>query len=352
MKELSDREIQWLEVFAKKHEFFASFLLHYKLKNSLSNSQYYWLHLYINQAEENGDTLLTAEEVTFLEEKSQNDESLRELMEIYKDKGYLENLKYKKFLSLKTEMMGEIGEIGEAKPRDSIFKHKVVKIPCPHCNFLCSPQISHCSKCGEPLPKLEKLNEYSGISNISDEDYTEKNIIHSLEKLIDKPIPLREEFNRSSTCYVKRREEITGLSIFNCGLKVFPHDILRLKSLKHLALRRNNIARLPKEIGFLSNLEYLDLRLNELETLPNAIGLLLKLKNLNVSSNNLMTIPDSIGELVMLKNLILNNNKLKSIPKTIENLHSLKSLNLKANHWISIPENIKKLELKRLDIIL
>ncbi len=355
MKELTEKEIQWLEAFAKSHEFFASFLLHYKLKNQLSNNQYYWLRLFINQAEENGDTLLTAEDVTFLGEKSQNDESLQELIEIYKDKGYLENLKYKEFLTLKIEMMGDIGDlgdIGESKPIDSKYKHKVVKIPCPHCNFLCSPQTSHCSKCGEPLPKLEKLNEYSGNSNISDEDYTEKNIIHSLEKLIDKPIPLREEFNRSSTCYVKRGEEITGLSIFNCGLKVFPHEIFRLKSLKHLSLRRNNIARLPKEIGFLSNLEYLDLRLNELETLPNAIGLLLKLKNLNISSNNLMTIPDSIGELVLLKNLILNNNKLKSIPATMENLHSLKSLNLKANHWISIPENVKKLELKGLEIIL
>ncbi len=349
MRELSHKEIQWLEAFTKKHEFFASFLLHYKLSNHLSNNQYYWLRLFINQAEENDDTLLTAEEVIFLEEKSQNDESLRELTEIYKDKGYLGNLKYKKFLSLKTEMMGEIGEV---KPIERKYKYKVVKIPCPYCNFLCSPQTSHCSKCGELLPKLEKLNEYSGISNISDEDYTEKNIIHSLEKLIDKPIPLREEFNRSSTCYVKRGEEITGLSIFNCGLKVFPHEIFRLKSLKHLSLRRNNIARLPKEIGFLSNLEYLDLRLNELETLPNAIGLLLKLKNLNISSNNLMTIPDSIGELVMLKNLVLNNNKLKSIPKTIENLHSLKSLHLKANHWITIPENVKKLELKGLEIIL
>ncbi len=111
MRELNHKEIQWLEAFTKKHEFFASFLLHYKLSNHLSNNQYYWLRLFINQAEENDDTLLTAEEVIFLEEKSQNDESLRELIEIYKDKGYLENLKYKKFLSLKTEMMGEIGKV-------------------------------------------------------------------------------------------------------------------------------------------------------------------------------------------------------------------------------------------------
>jgi len=39
MKELTDNEIQWLEVFAKMHKFFASFLLHYKLKHYLSNNQ-------------------------------------------------------------------------------------------------------------------------------------------------------------------------------------------------------------------------------------------------------------------------------------------------------------------------
>jgi len=61
MKELTDTEIPWLEAFAKKHEFFASFLLHYKLKNGLSNNQYYWLHLSINQAEEHGDILLTTD---------------------------------------------------------------------------------------------------------------------------------------------------------------------------------------------------------------------------------------------------------------------------------------------------
>ncbi len=349
MKELVDREIQWLQAFAKKHEFFASFLLHYNLKGCSSNNQYYWLNLFLNQAEDQGDSILSATEIEFLEEFSKGSEKLGVLLGIYEDNGYLEHGKYKEFLSLKAEMRGNLKEI---KAPESIFKHKVVKIPCPHCSFLCSTHIKFCSKCGEPLPKLEKLNEHVRISDISKEDYIKKNILHSLEKLIDKPIPLRVEFSRSSTCYIKEGEEITGLSIFNCGLKVFPHEILRLKSLKHLALRRNNIAGLSKEIGFLSNLEYLDLRLNELETLPNAIGLLLKLKNLNISSNNLMTIPDSIGELVMLKNLILNNNKLKSIPKTIENLHSLKSLHLKANHWIIIPENVKKLELKELDIIL
>ena len=349
MKGLTDKEIQWLEAFAKKHEFFASFLLHYKLKTHLSNKQYYWLHLYINQAEEQGDTLLDNSEIEFLGDFSTRNKNLKALFSIYEDNGYLDKGKYEELLSLKSEVMGTPKEVNAS---ENVFKHKVVKLPCPHCSFLCSPQIQFCSKCGEPLPKIESPNDFTRTSDISDEDYTEKNIIHSLEKLINKPIPLREEFNRSSTCYIKEEEEITGLSIFNCGLKAFPHEILRFNSLKHLALRRNDLERLPKEIGFLSNLEYLDLRLNKLESLPNAIGLLLKLENLNLSSNNLMIIPDSIGEMLMLKTLNLGNNKLSSIPAAMENLHSLKSLNLKANHWMTIPENVKKLESKGLELIL
>lgn len=351
MKELTDSEIQWLEAFAKKHEFFASFLLHYRLKKLLSNNQYYWLHLYLNQAEEQGDTLLNTSEIEFLEEFSTENENLKVIFSIYEDNGYLDKGKYEELLTLKAEVMSIPKEV---KAPERSFKHKVIKVPCPHCSFLCSAQIKFCSKCGEPLPKLSSMNEIAGTSEISDEDYTEKNIIHSLEKLIDTPISLVgiEKFNKSSTCYTKEGDEITGLSIFKCGLRAFPREILRLKSLKHLVLRRNSIEHLPKEIGFLSNLEYLDLRLNKLETLPNAIGLLLKLKNLNLSSNNLMTIPDSIGEMLMLKALNLSNNKLKNIPATMENLHSLKSLNLKANHWITIPENVKKLESRGLEIIL
>jgi len=296
-----------------------------------------------------GDTLLITSEIEFLADFSTGNENLRTLFSIYEDEGYLDKGKYEELLSLKAEMMGAPKE---QKAPESLFKHKVVKILCPHCSFLCSPHIQFCSKCSEPLPKLEKLNEYSRTSEISDEDYTEKNIIHSLEKLIDKPIPLSEEFNRSSTCYIKEGEEITGLSLFNCGIKAFPHEILRLNFLKHLALRKNNIGHLPKEIGFLSNLEYLDLRLNKLETLSNAIGLLLKLKNLNLSSNNLKIIPDSIGDLLLLKTLNLSNNKLKSLPECIENLTCLESLNLKANFWIKMPESIEKLKEEGLQIII
>ena len=63
MKELNDTEIQWLEAFAKNHDFFSSFLLHYNLKQHLSSNQYYWLNLYINQAIEQGEFRMTRFEI-------------------------------------------------------------------------------------------------------------------------------------------------------------------------------------------------------------------------------------------------------------------------------------------------
>jgi len=351
MKQLNDTEIQWLEALAKNHDFFSSFLLHYNLKQHLSSNQYYWLNLYINQAIEQGDTLLSAEEARFLEENSGINEKLHNFMKIYEDKGYLERMIYKEFLDIKAEMIGvEVTE--KVEPAASPFKGKLSKVPCPHCSFLCSPQIQFCLECGEPLPKLEKFNAYPKTSDISDLDFTEQNIIHSLEKQINRPIPLSEELNFSSTSYVKEGPEITGLSLFKTGLSKIPRDILRIKSLKNLALRRNELTVLPKEIGFLSNLESLDLRINQIETLPHAIGLLVNLKNLNLSSNSLKEIPESIGDLVMLKNLNLSNNKLREIPECIENLSCLEKLNLKANYWIQMPGCVEKLKENGLEVIL
>ena len=285
-------------------------------------------------------------------EFSETNGPLSEILKIYEDKGFLDKGSYEVFLEIKLNITGKAERAEKSKSVESAFKHKVVKIPCPHCTFLCSPHIQLCKKCGEPLPKLEKFGSYGGASGVPDLDYAERNIIHSLEKLINRVIPLREKVNPSSTCYVKEGEEITGISLFKCGLSKFPREIFRLKSLKELALRRNELDNLPKEIGFLSNLEYLDLRINHLETLPSAIGLLVKLNDLNLSSNNLKAIPDSIGELMMLKNLNLSNNKLREIPECIENLKFLESLNLKANFWIKMPENIEKLKEHGLQITL
>ena len=285
MKQLTEREIQWLDAFTKKHEFFIPIFEQHKIDASLTNTQYYWLNLFINLSQKE-----------------------------------------------------------DSKTRNIYFRQVIVKIPCPHCSFLCSPQIKHCPKCGESIPKIDEISKIIGVSDISGIDYTEKNIIHSLEQQISRPIPLKDKFDKNLNCYVKENEEIIGLSLSNCGLNYFPSEILKLTSLKHLALRRNNITSLLKDIGFLSDLEYLNLRLNKLKRLPASIGLLSKLTYLNLSSNILMKIPESIGNLGMLKELNLSNNKLKTIPDSIGNLKSLEILNIKANYWINILENVLRLK--------
>jgi Leucine-rich repeat (LRR) protein len=294
MKKLTDDELAWLENHAKEDEFFKSLLAHYSLKSYLTPNQYYWLNLFTEHSNSE-----------FIKENKTN------------------------------------------------LTTTITKIPCPHCNFLCSPQIKYCVKCGEPLPKLEKISETKELSHFAllDENYLEKNIIHSLEKLTNKELPCKECFEVSSRCYMKEADQITALNLYKCGLNKFPEELLKLTSLKYLALRRNSISTLTKQIGFMTNLEYLDLRINKLQKLPDSIGLLSNLKTLNLSSNQLLKIPESIGNLKSLKILNLQNNKLKKIPVSILQLDNLEKLNIKANFWISNQDTIDSLKEKGVKVL-
>jgi len=143
MKELTDKEQKWLETFAKKHEFFKPFLERYKIEAHLTKTQYYWLNLFV-----------------------------------------------------------KLSEAENSKTRKKYVKQSIIKIPCPHCSFLCSPQIKYCPECGDPLPIIEEVFEMIGDSEITNINYVEKNIIHSLEKQINKQIPLKEKFDLNSMCYI------------------------------------------------------------------------------------------------------------------------------------------------------
>jgi len=294
MKKLTNNELAWLEKKAKEDEFFSSLLAHYRLKAFLTPQQYYWLNLFIKNSD---------------------------------------------------------GSDSEENRFD--LASSIVKVPCPHCNFLCSPQIKYCIKCGEPLPEIEQIfgSQSTSSSNIIEDNYFEKNILHSIEKLTNKELPCKDCFEISSRCYVKEDEQITAISLYNCGLTAFPSELLKLHTLKYLALRRNSIKNLFNQIGFLTNLEYFDLRINKLQKLPTSIGLLTNLKTLNLSSNHLIELPDSIGNLKSLKVLNLKNNKLKSLPSSLLQLEKLEKLNVKANFWMSNQELIKSLKSKGIKVI-
>jgi hypothetical protein len=295
MIKLNDNELAWLEKQAREDEFFSSLLVHYKLKAYLTPQQYYWLNLFI-----------------------------------------------------------EHSDSADAEVNRPHTAFSIVKVPCPHCNFLCSPQIKYCIKCGEPLPQVEQIfGSYdTSSSDIIEDNYFSKNIIHSLEKLTNKELPCKECFELSTRGYVKENDQIIAINLYNCALNSLPQELLKLPSLRYLALRRNSIKNLMNQIGFLTNLEYLDLRINKLKEIPQSIGLLTNLKTLNLSSNQLIEIPDSIGNLKSLKVLNLKNNKLKSVPKSILQLDNLEKLNLKANFWISNREIIDTLQQRGVEILI
>ena len=228
---------------------------------------------------------------------------------------------------------------------------KIVKIPCPHCSFLCSPQIKYCSKCGEPLPQNHLSNDFDKSKSFLQNHTPEKNVIRIIEREIQKHIPLLDELKPNITGYVCENGEIKALSLFKCGLTEIPSKVMMLKTLKKLFLRRNNIKELPELICFLSELELLDLRINEIKALPGSIGLLSKLKYLNLSSNYLFSLPESIGNFTSLIKLNLNNNKLKTLPDSLGNLKQLKELKIKANFWITLPKSMKLSQKRGLFII-
>jgi len=69
---------------------------------------------------------------------------------------------------------------------------KIVKIPCPYCSFLCSPQIKYCLKCGVPLPKDCYSKELNSSRDLPLIESPGEKIIKFIEREIQKPIPLVE----------------------------------------------------------------------------------------------------------------------------------------------------------------
>jgi len=223
---------------------------------------------------------------------------------------------------------------------EDLYSHSIVRIPCPHCGELCSTLAKNCPKCGEHLnPTLKRINKEK-LDELIAIKSSELQIIGRLEKVINKSIPKVEKLERNIIGYISDSENLTGISLFNCGLATIPEELMNLTNLKFLYLRRNSINSLQKSIGFLSALEEMDLSINELSILPKSIGLLKSLRKLNLSSNKLLNIPDTIGTISNLEVLNLSNNRLKNIPISLNKLAALKELNLKANFWITIHDSI------------
>lgn len=107
MKDLSGEEERWLEVFTRYNPFFEDILKFFSKNNFLTEKQYEQLEEEIVKFEEDGNYILDKADFRFLKDHSEENEDLREILEIYKEDGFLDDSDFNKFFDIKLDLNPE-----------------------------------------------------------------------------------------------------------------------------------------------------------------------------------------------------------------------------------------------------
>ena len=126
--------------------------------------------------------------------------------------------------------------------------------------------------------------------------------------------------------------------------EIVPRSISRLRKLKHLDLRNNQIHSIEADLGLLENLEFINLSANKLETFPSGLLRLYRIKWIDISGNSISTLPDRIGSLTSLEVFDISGNQMDSLPPSITDLTNLKRLSAANCGFMKIPDSIGKLQ--------
>ena len=111
-------------------------------------------------------------------------------------------------------------------------------------------------------------------------------------------------------------------------LKLVPVELLQMPTLRDLNLSENRILELPRKCAWTQSLKTLYLTDNLLETLPRSMGRA-KLFNLYLARNNLYKVPACICELLTLQTLDLSGNaRLTQLPPQMGRLTEITTLKL------------------------
>lgn len=142
-------------------------------------------------------------------------------------------------------------------------------------------------------------------------------------------------------------KQITSLEIFG-KIDEFPNSLISLTQLEELKISAK-LTSVSENIYKLKRIRHLDLKYNDLKKLPNAVCRLTNLKELNLLGNYLLVVPDSIENLSLttldlemavdsfplpitriktLENLKITQKNLKQLPTCFNSLENLKSLTI------------------------
>jgi len=104
MKDLSEEEEQWLEVFAKYNPFFEALFSFFSKNKFLTEKQYEQLEEEIGRFEEERNYILDKADLRFLKEHVEENEDLREILDIYEEDGFLDDSNYNTLIDIKLEL--------------------------------------------------------------------------------------------------------------------------------------------------------------------------------------------------------------------------------------------------------
>ena len=142
-------------------------------------------------------------------------------------------------------------------------------------------------------------------------------------------------------------EELHLLAMRGNQLEKLPKCISGCSGLKSVDLSRNRIAEI--EAFSLPALADLNLANNQLAALPDCWADVRSLAKLNVSGNQLTTLPPSLGRMAGLKVLIAEENQLSSLPE-LGGSRKLSSLQLAKNSLANCPTLSTCASLQELDL--
>lgn len=120
-------------------------------------------------------------------------------------------------------------------------------------------------------------------------------------------------------------EKVIHLELWSLEINELPKEIGRLKNVKSIVLRNNQLTTLPKQFRKLKNLEELSLGNNENlnpQQVCKVLSKLPKLRQLDLESTNLKSIPDELLFFPRLTELFLGHNSIST--KEIEQFKQLR----------------------------
>jgi len=192
--------------------------------------------------------------------------------------------------------------------------------------FVNLKRITFCFHSDQKLPRgLEKLTSLTGLD-------VKRRILKRENK--DNPLAMCMRLPLD----IGQFTTLQLLDLSDIQLQTLPITMCKLKNLKELLLKGNQIEHWPSCLGRLSSLENLELDHNKLKELPPVeLARLTNLEFLSLVGNELEVIPQSVSSLQKLNELHLDKNKLKQLTCGVIALTNLQVLSLENNNLSVLP---------------